>query len=180
MRKLFVFIIFCSAIQVCHGQTEKMFNLNILHPGIGIELPISEKNSIEFNTGIGINYSYRAFEATSKNMIKFLFTPYADIQAKHFYNFDKRKEDGKSTNFNSGNFFALKVFFDGKKIGGNVDPEVNQLIAVGPTWGLQRSNGKFNLRGSVGPIVYGDFQGNVDFYLLNFNINFGYLLGKGN
>ncbi|WP_051315047.1 hypothetical protein [Algoriphagus terrigena] len=179
MRKLFVLIIFYSAIPICHGQTEKTTTLNILHPGIGLELPIGGKNSIEFNTGIGINYSYRSFDAASKNMLQFLFTPFADLQVKHFYNFDKRREAEKSTNYNSGNFFALKAFYDGKKIGGNVDPEVKQLIAFGPTWGLQRSNGKFSLRGSVGPIVYGDFQGNVDFYLLNFNISFGYLLSKG-
>lgn len=111
-------------------------------------------------------------------MIRLLFTPFADIQGKHFYNFEKRESAGKSTSFNSGNFFALKVFYDGKKIGGNVDPEVKQLLALGPAWGLQRSNGKFSLRGSVGPIVYGDFQGNVDFYPINFTIHFGYLLKK--
>lgn len=180
MRNLFLLIFFYSAIQICHGQTEKTTSLNILNPGVGIELPIGEKNSIEFNTGLGINYSYRSFDAASKNMIQFLLTPFADIQGKHFYNFGKREAAGKSTRFNSGNFFALKVFYDGKKIDGNVDPEVKQLIAFGPAWGMQRSNGKFSLRGSVGPIVYGDFQGNVDFYLINFTIHFGYLLKKEN
>tara|TARA_R110000823_G_scaffold221496_1_gene349999 strand:+ start:111 stop:497 length:387 start_codon:yes stop_codon:yes gene_type:complete len=127
---------------------------------------------------MGINYSYRSFDASSKNLIQFLLTPVADIQLKHFYNFAKRSEDGKNTNFNSGNFFGLSTFYDGKKIAGNVDPEVNQLIALGPIWGIQRSNGKFSIKGSVGPIVYGDFKGEVDFYPINFNVNFGYLLIK--
>ena len=180
MKYILLVVAFCGFIRISSAQTQKILNLNITNPGIGFELPLSTKNSLEFNTGLGINYSYRSVDADDNNLINFLVTPHADLQLKRFYNFDKRSKAGKSTEFNSGNFFAIKAFYDGRKIGGNMDPEVRQMIAFGPAWGLKRSNGKFSFRGSVGPIVYGDFEGNVDFYPLNFTINFSYLLRKKN
>ncbi len=40
---LLVLILFCATIQISNGQTQKIFNLNILNPGLGLELPISKK-----------------------------------------------------------------------------------------------------------------------------------------
>ena len=40
------------------AQSEKELRVNLLNPGIAWELPVAKNKTIEFNTGIGYNYSY--------------------------------------------------------------------------------------------------------------------------
>jgi hypothetical protein len=75
MKYILLVVAFCGFIRISSAQTQKVLNLNITNPGLGFEIPLSTKNLLEFNTGFGINYSYRSVDLDDNNLIQYLVTP---------------------------------------------------------------------------------------------------------
>lgn len=169
---LSLFVFLCAT---SFAQTSKETRLNILNPGIAFENPIGKKTTVEYNFGIGYNYSYPWINTEyGENGFQGQLAPYFDVQARNYFNLQKL-EQGKRK---SAKFVALRYLFYGPRIAGNVRTNENYSMAVGPTWGFKRSYEKWTLLGSVGPIYYFDLTGSDGIFPFNFEINLGYRLKK--
>jgi len=106
----------------------------------------------------------------------YAIAPFADLQWKQFYNLQKRANQNKVTDDNSGNFISIRFRTRGKSIDDNFIRKANYDFAIGPTWGIQRSFGNFHLLVDIGPQFYFDSDGNSGFWPLMPQINFGFNL----
>lgn len=158
-----------------NAQTEKEIRLNVLNPGIAWENPLGKSTTLEFNVGVGYNYSYPELNTMyGESGFQGQIAPFIDIQARNYYNLQKL-DQGKRK---SGKFVALRYLFYGPRIAGNVRTNENYSMAVGPTWGFKRGYEKWTLLGSIGPIYYFDLTGTDGVFPINFEINLGYRLKK--
>lgn len=83
----------------------------------------------------------------------FALTPAISLTPKFYYNLQKRKDLGKNTSNNSGNYVALKVEYipDWFVISNTKDIHVSETISIVPTWGLRRNFAKnFNYEFKAG------------------------------
>ena len=150
-------------------NTEKVWRINFLSPGIEYEFPTGENSTFSVEIGIGFNVDYP--RVGSKGISK-LISPFLDIQQKWFYNFDKRKNKGLRINNNSGNFISARMLMRSELLFGSTD---KMDFAVGPTWGIQRNYGKnFHFLFDMGPIYYFDANGEGYYFPLMIQLNLGF------
>ncbi len=157
-------------------NTEKVWRVNFLNPGIEHEFSTGNNSTLSIGAGIGFNISYPNTRPEGIGLA-YAINPFLDVQQKWFYNFEKRKEKELSIKNNSGNFIAARLLTRGKTIFG--DNKINETLdfAVGPTWGLQRNYGKnFHFLFDIGPFYYFDVNGNSGFFPLMVQINLGFNL----
>lgn len=165
--------LFVLITTISFAQTSKDLRLNILNPGIAFENPIGNKTTVEYNFGIGYNYSYPWINTDyGENGFQWQIAPFLDVQARSYYNIRKIAENGRR----SRNFIALRYLFYGPRIAGNVRTNENYSMAVGPTWGFKKVYEKWTVLGSLGPIYYFDLTGAEGVFPINFEINLGYRL----
>jgi hypothetical protein len=105
-----------------------------------------------------------------------MISPFADLQGKYFYNFEKRIKKGKNTAFNSANFLSLRFLYRGKSLSENFERTSNLDFSIGPTWGIQRSWGRVHYLFDVGPVYYFDTKGNSGILPVMIQLNVGYNL----
>lgn len=169
----------CSLITVTlfsqEKQTESVWRVNFLNPGIEYEMPIGNNSTLSIGAGIGYSVSYPHTDNTSVSGFITSFNPFLDVQHKWFYNFDKRKTKGLNITNNSGNFISARVLTRGESLFGNSNGTDGLDFAVGPTWGIQRKYGKnFHLLFDMGPIYYFDVNGNGYYFPLMLQLNLGF------
>lgn len=156
-----------------YSQQNKELRLNVLNPGIAWESPLGQNTTLELNAGIGYNYSYPELNTMyGESGFQGIIAPFVDVQGRSYYNLGKRE----GNDHKGGNFLALRYLYYGPRIAGNVRPNENYTMAVGPTWGLKREYGRWTLLSSVGPIYYFDLTGSGGFWPINLELNFGYRL----
>ena len=162
-------------------NTEKVWRVNFLNPGVELELPTG--NYSTFSTGLGIGYGggYKDLTGTDNgifsdahNGIIYIIAPFLDLQQKWFYNINKRIGRNKTIQNNSGNFISARFITRGPSIAENVTRTSDFDFAFGPTWGIQRKYGeKFHLLFDVGPQYYFDTEGNGNIFPFMFQLNLG-------
>ncbi len=172
------FILF---IGLTYGQdtikTKNLFVLNIINPGIVYEYSISDNSKISANLGYGISMSYPELTKSQPGNAFFL-APFFDLHYKYIYNRNRRIKQNKNVLYNSGNFLGVKLVGRGDNYDKGLVRTDNIDLAVGPTWGLQRSMKKFLLNFNMGPQFYMDTKGNYGFYPIMVEINIGYVLNR--
>ena len=157
------------------AQGEKETRINFLNPGLALEYPIGFKSTIEFNAGIGYNFSYPQLNTMyGENGWQWQLAPFLDVQARNYYNLSKSKEKSRK----GANFIAFRYLAYGGRIAGNVRANENHSMAVGPTWGIKRTYGNLTFLTSVGPVYYFDLAGSSDILPFTFEVNLGYKLKK--
>lgn len=178
MKKILLALLFLLPVLQVNGQsTEKVWRVNFLNPGIVYELPVSFSSIIAINAGIGYSGSYPKLTKTKfQTGILYAIVPFLDVQYRFFYNLKERAREGKLTAHNSGNFISLRFKVRGPSIDDNFIRKTSYDFAIGPTWGIQRSYGNFNLLISVGPQLYFDMEGNVGFWPVMPHIALGFNL----
>ena len=154
--------------------TDKVWRLNFINPGAEIEMPTGEKTSFSIGLGIGYGGSYPDLNTASGTGWIYVIAPFIDLQQKWFYNFEKRMNKGKTIKNNSGNFLSVRLLSRGPSIEDNISRTSDFDFAIGPTWGIQRSFGKFHLLFDVGPIYYFDTKGNGNIFPIHPQINLGF------
>ncbi|WP_194974187.1 hypothetical protein [Aquiflexum lacus] len=176
--KIFVFSILFLISGFSSAQTEDVLKINVLNPAISYEKATGSKTTLDASLGFGYNYSYPNLTLAADDGFQYLFAMFVDVQARYFYNFEKRLAKNKAVRQNSGNFLALRLLYTGPgpEEASSFNRTSNHFFAVGPTWGLQRDYGKINLLFSLGPILYFDPNGNRGFFPLNPEINIGFNL----
>lgn len=83
----------------------------------------------------------------------FIMTPQITLEPRWYYNLNKRTEQSKRIDFNSGNFIALKTSYhpDWFVISNYDDINVISAVSVIPTWGIRRNLGNhFNYEAGLG------------------------------
>lgn len=170
MKKIFFLIglISFSTLFSQENNTEKVWKVNFLNPGIEYEVPTGKKStfSAEFGVGFNVDYPRTGSEGVSK-----LISPFFDIQHKWFYNLDKRNIKGLNTSLNSGNFISARILTRSELLSGTDKTD----FAVGPTWGIQRKYGEnFHFLFDMGPIYYFDTNGEGYYFPLMIQLNLGF------
>ncbi|MCH7402279.1 hypothetical protein ACFOUP_18240 [Belliella kenyensis] len=155
------------------AQTENVFRVNFLNPGISYEKSLGKKMTLDTGIGFGYNASYPSLAMNSENGFQYMLAAFVDVQSRFYYNFEKRESKGKSTLKNSGNFLALRALYTGPDAVSNFERYDNNSFAFGPTWGLQRAYSKLNVAFSMGPIYYFDTSGNSNWSPFWFELNLG-------
>ena len=177
-NKIFVFSILFLISGFSFSQTEDVIRINVLNPAISFEKATGSNTTLDASLGFGYNYSYPNLTLAADDGFQYLFAMFVDVQARYYYNLDKRLGKNKTVQHNSGNFLALRVLYTGPgpEEASSFNRTSNHFFAVGPTWGLERDYGKINLLFSLGPILYFDPNGNRGFFPLNPEINIGFNL----
>lgn len=178
IKKIIFFSFFSCFIGYSFGQTENVTRINFLNPSITMERALSPKTTFEAGVGFGYNGSYPDLAFASESGIQYIFAGFVDLQSRYYYNLEKRQDKRKNIGSNSGNFIALRMLYTGPDVASNFIRFDNNSFAVGPTWGIQRAYGKFNLAYSMGPINYFNTSGSHNWFPLILEINFGYNLGR--
>ncbi|MEH6762825.1 MAG: hypothetical protein V7687_16800 [Maribacter arcticus] len=175
MKNIVVFVFLALSFTFVEGQTrEKVWRINLLNPGIELEVPTG--NFSTFSSELGIGYFGAYPELTfGGNGFVYIIAPFIDLQQKWFYNINKRVEKSKTIDHNSGNFISARIISKGNSIAENINRTSDFDFAVGPTWGIQRKYGEnFHLLFDLGPQFYFDTKGNSGFYPIMFQINLGF------
>lgn len=178
MKKLFFTLLFLTlSLQLFAQETETVWRVNFLNPGIVYEVPVSSSSIISMNAGIGYSGAYpKLTRSDLQSGFLYAITPFVNIQYRFFYNLNERAREGKLTDNNSGNFISLRFKVRGPSIDDNFIRKTSYDFAISPTWGIQRSYGNFNLLFSVGPQLYFDTEGNVGFWPVMPHIALGFNL----
>jgi hypothetical protein len=167
-------ILFNSIVisQETKSNTRSVFRVNLLNPGIEYEMSLFNKSTLAMNIGVGYGGSYANLTTNASGWL-YLISPFLDVQYRNFYNLEKRLTKQKSTKYNSGNFWGVRMLTRGEDFSSNFTRTSNYDFAFGPTWGLQRSFGKINLLFDLGAVYYFDTNGNSGIVPM-FEFNLGY------
>ncbi len=179
MKKIFIIVISLMILKPAIAQEvnakKHLLILNFINPGIEYEYSISDKSKISANIGYGVSMSYPNLTDVQPKHA-FFASPFFDLQYKVIYNLNRRKAKNKSTAYNAGDFFGIKLTGRGKNVGDELKRTDNLDFAVGPTWGIRRNFKKISLNFNVGPQFYFDRKGNIGFYPVMLGLNVGYIL----
>jgi len=94
---------------------------------------------------------------------------------KHYYNLENRNKKGRSIEYNSGNFFGIRLLSRGKAFDSNFHRTSNYDFSIGPIWGSQRSYSRIHILFDIGFNYYFDGKGNGGIIPM-VEINIGYNL----
>ena len=173
MRAYLITVLLFLTGLAAFGQTEKVFRINFLNPAAEIELPTGNKSTFSAALGVGYGGGYPDLTFNDNGFI-YIIAPFLDLQEKFYYNLAKRKNKGKETTNNSGNFISLRFITRGPSLAENVDRTSDIDFAFGPTWGIQRKlNKNLHLLFDIGPQYYFDTEGNGNIWPIMIQINLG-------
>jgi len=180
MKKLLslftLFICIAASGQENSKELTNVFRINALNPGLELELPISMKSALSINPGIGIHGSYMHLEYDYLvSGVTYYISPFLDVSYKKIYNRTKRQSKGKNLNYNSGNYWGLRLLTNFKEIKSKNVYRIDDIsFDFGPTWGIQRAYGKMHLLLDIGPVYYFDTKGNNGFFPIMLQLNLGF------
>lgn len=165
MKKV-AFIILIITLNIFQGFTQEntkntssAFRVNLINPGIEYESPVFNHSTVLVNVGIGYGESYPNLTINASGWL-YSICPFIDVQYRNYYNLNKRLNKQKNINYNSGNFWGVRLLTRGKEFDSNFTRTSNIDFAFNPIWGLQRSFGKINFLFDVGVAYYFDNKGN--------------------
>ncbi|MBS2213455.1 hypothetical protein KEM09_18745 [Carboxylicivirga mesophila] len=171
---LSIFIGLAAAGQETTKELSHVFRINALNPGVELEMPISSQSTLSINPGIGIHGSNKNLTYTSTGVTYFI-SPFLDVAYKKIYNRAKRDAKGKTLDYNSGNFWSLRLLTSFKEFESkNIYRKDDISFEFGPTWGIQRTYSRVHLLFDIGPSYYFDTKGNSGFFPLMVQLNIGF------
>jgi hypothetical protein len=179
---ILIFILMYATNVFCQNTENKLYNIlriNMLNPGLELELPISNKSTLAINSGIGISGSYPKLSNSINGGFFCFVAPFVDLSYKYIYNIDSRLSKGKNILGNSGNYFGFRLLSNLSDIYSyNVVRNDNIDFIIGPTWGIQRNIRNIHFLFDLGPVYYVDSKGNNGFYPIALQLNIGFDLRK--
>lgn len=173
---LLISVLFCLIVkgQESNNELSNVIRINVLNPGVELEMPISMKSTVSINPGIGLHGSNKNLTNTTTGVTYFI-SPFLDLAYKRIYNRNNRELKGKTPDYNSGNFWSLRLLTSFKEFESkNIYRYDDISFEFGPTWGIQRAYNKMHLLFDVGPAYYFDTKGNSGFFPLMVQLNIGF------
>lgn len=151
-------------------EVKSINKFGVFFPGLSLEREqkISKSSTISF----GVNYQlhflrsyYLSYDyyfsggyvQTSNHKItsdsKLKAVPGASVSYRFYYNLDKRAENNRKTDYNSGNYVGLEVSSIFPRMFNN-ENDYDYQIMITPNWGIQRNPGKStNGEFAIGPAL---------------------------
>jgi hypothetical protein len=152
---------------------KSLFKINFLAPGLEYERGLTESTTLNISTSMGFGLGYSSITGLNT----YLF-PSLGLQARKYYNLDKRIEKGKNAAYNSGNFIALSAFGSTPSIIENEHAVNEASYGIGPVWGMQRNyDSGFNLTLTMGAGYTKNNFGDKRISPL-MGLNLGFLIGR--
>ncbi len=136
------------------AKPQSYWRLNIINPSLEYEFPIGESAVLSSALGWGYGYSYSFYDASSISGYIILLAPFAEVEYKYLYQLRRRHAEGKKTDGNSSDYFALRVLYRGEETYSNYVRRSSYDLGIGPTWGLQRSLNRLYFVLDVGLFYY--------------------------
>ena len=169
-------IAFSQAIAQATGNlTPNILRVNIIAPGIGYELSLTERAKLAANAGLTVGGVFSDLTVVQPD-IAFLIVPFFDLTYRNIYNLKRNKERGRSTMNNAGHYFGTRLMVRGNNFNEEVIRTSRSDFSFGPIWGVQGYIGRYNFDFNLGPIYYLDTKGNGGFSAsLGFTIGYNLL-----
>lgn len=142
--------------------------------GISYEPKILHQVSVDLCAGAGGGYNI-AEGSIDYELLEPAF--YFSVTPKYFYNLQKRKQMGKSTLYNSGNYIGVRLKYS--RPFERTDDLIRNSVLVNIHWGIQRAIGKNWLFNShVGAGYAQDVDYNFGTVYPSLDFAFAYILQK--
>ncbi len=164
MKKFFLLTVviilsLCSYSQEVSPSSSNVFRINLINPGIEYETKFSQESTFSINLGVGYGGSYKEITSSASGWL-YMYSPFLDLQYKHFHNLENRIKKGLPIEYNSGNFLGIRFLTRGKAFDSNFYRTSDYDFSVGPMWGLQRSYNRVHILFDIGLNYYFDGKGN--------------------
>lgn len=194
MKRLFFILGFLVvSSQLFSQDTEEepldhLFKVELGFQGVGLayELPLSDRWSIDFSSGLGGGYYITNQAGINIQYTWIINDPviYVKSEAKYHYNRPKRLRKGKSLRNNASNYLAFQTKYTTERvfsssIASQIEDPLNNTLLNEIHWGIQRPVGQrflFNLHLGLGVATDYDFN-NTSAYP-GFGLKFSYILVK--
>lgn len=147
----------------------------ILAPGILYETRLANRFSLVSEARVTANWQSKDVhnELTDKTTIysSYSINPIVSVGVRHFYNFDRRLQKGKSIRSNSGNYLSVRTRYAFPAVAKDESEQVpigdGSGFGVDALWGFQRTYRRdFYLNLSAGASIFaGKATGAADFTL---------------
>lgn len=161
------------------AQTVDLWKLNLITPSLEFEKSLSPKITLAQKAGITYSGSHPPLtEPSISTGLLLQLAPFYDIQARRYYNFEKRKAKGKPIENNNGNYLTLRAQYVGPEITASFVRYSPHTFKIGPHWGLQRNEGRIQYYFNIGPAYIFDDIGNSAIWPIEFEFRLGWLLKK--
>ena len=177
MKNTLLFLLISLSSNHLYAQSESesllsdkgILRIGILGPAVGYELPVGKSATIYGELGLG------ALTDFENDEFDFDVVPALEIEARLFYNLEKRRDEGKRFEKNSGNFWGANIQMLLPSVVEN--EEFADRFAIGPVWGLQRNkDSRFSFSLSIGPgLLFSD--GDTEFTVVG-GLSLGFWLGS--
>lgn len=163
MKKNVLALLFCTVSLVAKSQNtpeksqkqsveKSIFGIQTGFTGLWVYNELKLSNQIALRTEIGFDaYKNDDFYPDAG----FLLTTVVSLEPRWYYNLNKRRNNSKRIDNNSGNFFSLKTSFHSDdlliKFGDDSNAKIVDNLSIIPTWGIRRNIGKhFNYETGIG------------------------------
>ncbi len=165
-----------------------LFKVELGFQGVGLayELPVADRWSVDFSTGLGGGYYVRN---TSGREIGYLWTIndpviYLKSEVKYYYNRPKSLQRGKSLRNNAGHYLAFQTKYTTERVFTSntfdqLEDPLNNALLNEIHWGIQRPMGQrflFNMHLGLGVAVDYDFRASSIYP--GFGLKFSHILFK--
>ncbi|PRY86262.1 hypothetical protein [Mongoliibacter ruber] len=178
---IILFIVLSAITFESEAQTVDLWKLNLITPSLEFEKSLSPKITLAQKAGITYSGSHPPLtEPSISTGLLLQLAPFYDIQARRYYNFEKRKAKGKSIENNNGNYLTLRAQYVGPEITASFVRYSPHTFKIGPHWGLQRNEGVIQYYFNIGPAYIFDDIGNSAIWPIEFEFRLGWLLKKKN
>ena len=154
MKKLtLIFLLFPCVVLFSQEKATDLFSIKAGLVGAWLGYEKSVNDVFTVNGEIGYEGGVFAGEIW-ENDFNYVFTSTLSLEARYYYNFNRRIEKGKNTLNNAGNFLGLELAFtpDWGTISNSDDISVVRTFSIIPKYGLRRNlSNKFNFELAFGP-----------------------------
>ncbi|MBO4232973.1 hypothetical protein FO675_01415 [Riemerella anatipestifer] len=183
MLKKFIYIIsFCLSCTFVLAQEESnlvsisKISLGLRSISFDYQAPVANSFVLDSKLGIGASARIEKGVATLDYLRSAIFF---SSELRYLYSYDKRKNLGKNTLYNSASFLGIKTNYQLKSLNKKNDLYSGNNLSIAGIWGLQRSLNKnflFNLHLGAGWV--NDFNTKNSIFYPEVGVGFSYILTK--
>ncbi len=156
MKKVAFILTLCGLSLIAKSQNASVekstFGVQAGVLGLWAYNEVKLSNSIALRTELGFDFGIWETTYYDNYDSPFILTPVIVIEPRFYYNLQKRLQNSKRIDGNSGNFIALKTSYHPELALFNTDdaPVVSDFAII-PTWGIRRNIGDhFNYEAGIG------------------------------
>lgn len=179
MQKSFVILIGLFIQTICFSQNnttsveKSLFGIQTGLIGVWINNELKIINSVSLRSELGLNLGLIGgdFVGNTKSIV----LPNFSLEPRWYYNLNKRKNKGRSTTLNSGNFLTIANNFYPRMKENNFF--VPTQLSIIPKWGIRRvySNFTYEVGFGLGKIFYlEDVPPSLRDVAVDFHLRIGY------